>query len=140
MDSLWRLYDILDRMDLKPPLLIYDADCPLCVRFKQSLERWDSEQRITYVSLSAENVFTQFPQLDPAACAARVHYLREDGAILTGGEVITELLKHYPGVSKIAWLLETDVGKKTVEFFYQQVEAARARLKAQDEDCGSCRK
>lgn len=127
-------------MELKPPLLIYDAQCPLCLRFKQSLERLDSSGRLSYVSLDQIEVFQQFPQLDSSACAARVHYLREDGAVLTGGEVIAELLKHYPGIGKIAWLLETDVGKKTVEFFYQQVENVRQKMKADEEACGTCKK
>lgn len=123
-------------MELKPPLLLFDGDCPLCVRFKQGLERLDIEKRVTYHPIQDENVFTLFPQLDPEKCRLKVHYLREDGVVLTGSEVVTELLHHFPGVSKLGWLLDSDVGRKTVDFFYNQVELMRQRLK--DKDCVSC--
>lgn len=125
-------------MELKLPLLLYDAECPLCVRFKQGLERLDVGKRVTYHPLQDESVFTQFPQLDPAVCRTEVHYVREDGTVLKGGEVVTELLRHFPGVDKMAWLLDTDVGKKTAEFFYRTVEEARARLTKKDDDCDKC--
>ena len=126
-------------MELKLPLLVYDAQCPLCVRFKQGLERLDVERRVLYVPLQDDEVFKRYSQLDPQACAAKIHYLREDGQVLVGGEVITELLKHFPAVGKLAWLLETEVGKKTVDFFYQQVENVRQKMKAESESCPTCR-
>lgn len=98
----------------------------------------DVDKRVSYVPVSDENVFRQFPQLDPVACATRVHYVREDGAVLTGGEVITELVAHMPGAGKLAWLLETEVGKKVADFFYRHVEEARQRLKEADEACDRC--
>lgn len=127
-------------MELKLPILIYDAQCPMCVRFKQGLERWDVSKRVTYVPLDHTEVFVRYPQLSPAACAAQVHYLREDGVILSGGAVITELMKHFPAVGKLAWLLETDIGKKTADFFYKQVDGVRQKMKADEEACGTCRK
>ena len=126
-------------MELKPPLLLYDAECPLCVRFKQGLERLDVDKRVNYCPIQDEHVFTLYPQLDPAACRLKVHYLREDGAVLIGGEVVTELLHHFPGVSKLGWLLDSEVGRKTVDFFYEQVEQMRRRIKEKDETCGTCR-
>ncbi len=126
-------------MELKLPLLVYDAQCPLCVRFKQGLERLDVNQRVCYVALSESEVFARYPQLNAADCASQIHYVREDGAVLVGGEVITELLKHFPAVGKLAWLLETEVGKKAVNFFYQQVENLRQKIKADEESCPTCR-
>lgn len=125
-------------MELKPPLLLYDADCPLCVRFKQGLERLDVDKRVTYCPIQNEEVFAQFTQLDRLACRQKVHYLREDGAVLTGGEVVTELLHHFPGVSKFGWLLDSEIGRKTVDFFYEQVEQMRTRMKEKEESCGTC--
>ncbi|MBY0518702.1 MAG: DUF393 domain-containing protein [Bacteriovoracaceae bacterium] len=126
-------------MELKLPLLVYDAQCPLCVRFKQGLERWDTTNRICYVPLENPDVFIKYPQLSFEACREKVHYLKEDGEILIGADVVSELIRHYPGVGKLAWLLETDVGKKTVEFFYQKVESVRQKIKSDEEKCGTCR-
>jgi predicted DCC family thiol-disulfide oxidoreductase YuxK len=127
-------------MELKLPLLIYDAQCPMCQRFKQGLERWDLSGRVCYVPLDHAEVFARYPQLDREACEARVHYLREDGVVLTGADVVTELVKHFPAVGKLAWLLETDMGKKTAEFFYKQIDSVRQKMKAEEESCGTCPK
>lgn len=126
-------------MELKPPLLLYDSDCPLCVRFKQGLERLDVEKRVTYHPIQDETVFKLFPQLTLEECRLKVHYLREDGFVLKGSEVVTELLHHFPGVSKFGWLLDSDVGRKTVDFFYNQVELIRQRMKDKDNGCGDCK-
>lgn len=125
-------------MELKLPLLLYDAECPLCVRFKQGLERLDAHHRVQFVPLQEEQVFSRFPQLDREACRAKVHYLRENGDVLVGSEVVTELLKHYPGVEKLGWLLDSEVGRKTVDFFYQQVENFRQKALADKESCERC--
>ncbi len=124
-------------MELKTPLLIYDADCPLCVRFKQGLERLDPSGRVTYHPLGDERVFTAFPQLDPMACRERIHYVKEDGTVLAGSDVVVELLTHFPGVEKFAWLIESGMGRKAVDFFHRTAEAARERLRHKD-DCGTC--
>ncbi len=59
--------------------------------------------------------------------------------ILSGQEVVDELLKTLPGVSKFAWLLENEQGKKVKDFFYQKVEELREIAKKKDEgDCNQC--
>jgi predicted DCC family thiol-disulfide oxidoreductase YuxK len=126
-------------MDYKLPLLIYDDQCPLCVRFKQGLERLDLNHIITYVPLSSESVFTQFTQLDPQACRTKVHFLRADGVVVTGQEVVVEVIKIIPGVGKLAWLLETEVGKSASSYFLDHVENLRKKLQEKDKNCGTCR-
>lgn len=124
-------------MELKLPILLYDGDCPLCVRFKQGLERLDVENRVTYWPIQNAEVFQRFSQLDRGACQQKVHYLREDGTVLSGGAVVTELLHHFPGISKLGWLLDSEIGRKTVDYFYDQVEQLRSRMK-EKENCGTC--
>jgi predicted DCC family thiol-disulfide oxidoreductase YuxK len=125
-------------MELKLPLLIYDDQCPLCVRFKQGLERLDLNHILTYVPLSSESVFKQFPQLDPEICRTKVHFLRTDGGVVTGQEVVVEVVKIIPGVGKLAWLLETDVGKSASSYFLDHVENLRKKLQEKDKSCGTC--
>ncbi len=125
-------------MDYKLPLLIYDDQCPLCVRFKQGLERLDLNHIITYVPLSSESVFTQFSQLDPEACRTKVHFIRSDGGVVTGKDVVVEVIKIIPGVGKLAWLLETDVGKSASSYFFDHVESIRKKIQEKDKSCGTC--
>jgi len=125
-------------MDYKLPLLIYDDQCPLCLRFKQGLERFDLNRIITYVPLSSEDVFAHFPQLNREKCRTKVHYIREDGSVLMGNEVVSEVMKNIPAVGKLAWLLETDVGKSVSNYFFDHVEKIRKKIQEDSEDCGTC--
>ena len=58
--------------------------------------------------------------------------------ILSGQEVVDELLKTLPGVSKLAWLLDNEQGKKVKEFFYNKVEELREIAKKKEEGCDQC--
>ena len=125
-------------MELKLPLLIYDDQCSMCLRFKQGLERLDLNHEINYVPLSNTHIFNLFPQVSLDACKAKVHLIKADGSVITGSEVVTEVIKVIPGVARLAWLLETEVGKSASAFFYEHVESIRKKLKDKDKDCGSC--
>lgn len=107
------------------PCLLYDSECTMCTRFKQALERIPGADSITKVSIHNNEIYTYFPSLDPAQCNQEVHLIDEDENILSGAEVITYLAKKFPGVKKIAWLLETNVGKKSLDYFYKMVSKYR---------------
>jgi predicted DCC family thiol-disulfide oxidoreductase YuxK len=126
-------------MEFKLPLLVYDDQCPMCVRFKQGLERWEALSHITYIPLSDSGVFEIYPQINQEECKAKVHYIKEDGSVVAGGEVITEIIKIYPAASKLSWLLDSEVGKATADFFYDHLDKVRQKLKELDTDCSDCR-
>lgn len=73
------------------------------------------------------------------ACLEQVHMITSDCRILKGREVVDELTETLPGVSKFAWLLDNDQGKKVKDFFYQKVEELREISKQKSEgDCNQC--
>jgi len=125
-------------MEFKLPLILYDAQCPLCLRFKQALEHLDESKTISYVPIDTPEIYEKFPQLDRVACQQRVHLLRADGSVLSGGELIAEVVRTIPQVARLAWLLESEAGKKASEFFYRTVDTLRQRLKDADEGCDDC--
>jgi predicted DCC family thiol-disulfide oxidoreductase YuxK len=120
------------------PVVLYDPDCPLCLRFKQGLEHLD--RNLTFVSARDPEVYLEFTELDPVYCLEKVHLVTADRVVLVGPEVIDHLIRTLPAVSKLAWLLENEQGKKVKEFFYQKVEELRELSKKKDSDCGTCPK
>ncbi len=118
------------------PLVLFDPECPLCLRFKQGLEHLDKS--LSFVSARDEEVFNEFPELSRQACLEKVHLITAEREILSGPEVIDYLLKTLPGVSKLAWLLDNEQGRKVKEFFYQKVEELRELTNKKDEDCNQC--
>src|SRR3989344_4920216 len=107
-------------MKYQLPLILYDPECPLCLRFKQGLHYLDKS--LTFVSAREDEVYQFYPELNRQACLEKVHMLLEDKSILSGPEVVDHLVKTLPGVSKFSWLLENEQGKKIKDFFYQKVE------------------
>ncbi len=118
------------------PLVLYDPECPLCLRFKQGLEHLD--RKLNFVSARDEEIYSEFPELNRQTCLEKVHLITTEREIKSGSEVVDYLLRTLPGVSKLAWLLDNDQGKKVKEFFYQKVEELRELTKKQDEGCDQC--
>lgn len=118
------------------PLILFDPECPLCLRFKQGLEHLDKS--LNFISAREENVYEKFPELNREACLAKVHLITPEMKILSGPEVVDYLLTTMPGVSKLAWLLDNDQGRRVKEFFYQKVEELRELTTKKDSDCEQC--
>lgn len=117
------------------PLVLFDPECPLCLRFKQGLEFMDKS--LNFVSAREEDVYQHFPELNRQACLEQVHLLTLDRQILRGPEVVDHLLHTLPGVSKLAWLLDNEQGRKVKDYFYQKVEELR-ELSQKKDDCQQC--
>jgi predicted DCC family thiol-disulfide oxidoreductase YuxK len=118
------------------PLVLYDPECPLCLRFKQGLEHLD--RKLNFVSARDEEIYIEFPELNRQTCLEKVHLITTLREIKSGSEVVDYFLHTLPGVSKLAWLLDNDQGKKVKEFFYQKVEELRELTKKQGEGCDQC--
>jgi len=118
------------------PVVLYDSECPLCLRFKQGLEFLD--KNLCFISAREDFIYTEFPELSRQACLEKVHLITEEKKILSGPEVVDYLAQKLPGVSKLGWLLDTDQGKKVKEFFYQKVEELRELTNKSHSDCNEC--
>jgi predicted DCC family thiol-disulfide oxidoreductase YuxK len=123
-------------MNYHLPLILFDPECPLCLRFKQGLEFLD--KNLNFVSAREEAVYLAFPELQRQECLATVHMITAGKEILRGPEVVEYLVKVLPGVSKLAWLLDSEQGRKVSEYFYQKVEELREIVKKKEEGCGEC--
>ncbi|MFZ4712524.1 MAG: thiol-disulfide oxidoreductase DCC family protein [Bacteriovoracaceae bacterium] len=121
---------------LKTPLLIYDSECTLCTRFKQTVERLDSAHKLNFSSIHQEEIYSQFPNLKKEDCHKIIHLIDENGKIHQGPEVIQYMAHIIPSISKFAWMLDTDVGKKALDFFYQKVNDIR---NSQLNSCEKCK-
>lgn len=88
------------------------------------------------ISIRDEETFKLYPELDIKEAHDTIHLIDEDDKIYKGGEVVTYLAHRFPGVKKFAWLLETGVGKKTVDLFYNAVNQYR---KSSLNNCKSCK-
>ena len=117
------------------PILVYDHKCTLCQRFGLSLDRLPGTDKITKVSIHDKEIFEQFPKLDKEQCDEQIHLIIEDGTILQGPEVLQSLIERFPGTSKFAWLLDNEMGKKAITYFYGMAQKYRESLLNRCDDC-----
>lgn len=123
-------------MNYQLPLVLFDPECPLCLRFKQGLGFLD--KNLTFVSAREDEVYAAFPELNRQECLEMVHMITANNKILRGPEVVDHLVETLPGVSKLAWLLDNDQGKKVKNYFYEKVEELRELTNKKDSDCNQC--
>jgi predicted DCC family thiol-disulfide oxidoreductase YuxK len=104
--------------------LLFDSECTMCKRFKQGLELIDRQKKIKFYSIHDPSTFTQFPNIKVEDAKDIVHLIKND-EVFTGGQVISELIKLYPAVNKLSWLLDSQAGKKAMDLFYDKVNELR---------------
>lgn len=121
---------------MKLPILLFDSECSLCVRFTQALKLVDKDEKINFVSVYDEKIYELYPELNKDECEEVVHYLTEDGKIFQGGAVIEHLVKEIPSVEKFAWLLESERSKNAVDAFYKKINEVRKLVKRKG--CTGC--
>ena len=122
--------------DFKLPLIVFDSECSLCVRFTQALKVLDIKNTLNFESLYNENLYKQFSNLKQAECEKEVHLVLED-KILRGPKVIEYLVEKIPGAKKISWLIESDASKGAMNLFYKKVNSIRLKQKQGCKTCGS---
>lgn len=123
-------------MKYQLPIVLYDPECPLCLRFKQGLEFLD--KNLNFISVREDLVFSAFPELNRQECLEKVHLITSDRVVLSGPDVVEYLVKTLPGVSKLSWLLDSDQGKKVKDYFYEKVEELRELSNRKKSDCEQC--
>ncbi len=108
--------------------ILYDSECMMCARFKKGLELMDKNSKITFYSIHDPKTFELFPSINPKEARSIVHLIKDDKTY-KGGEAISELIKIYPGVNKLVWLLDSQAGKKAMDLFYTKIdELKKSRL------------
>ncbi len=96
------------------------------------------DKNLHFISARDENIYIDFPELSRQDCVSTIHMITSERKIIKGPEVVDELLKTLPGVSKLAWLLDNEQGRKVKEFFYQKVEELRELTNKKDTNCRQC--
>jgi predicted DCC family thiol-disulfide oxidoreductase YuxK len=125
------------KVPFKTPLILFDEECTLCKRFKNSLEKIPGIEEFSLIPLQNEKVFSMFPQLNKEECYETLHLIDGEGNIHKGSSAIAILIEQFPIVSNFSWLVEKDMGKKTLNFFYNVVNKYRKYLKNK---CPKCKK
>ena len=81
--------------------VLYDGDCPLCLREINLLRRWDKRDRIRFTDIAASDFDTAEVGVDMETLMAEIHGRLPSGEIVIGVEVFRRL---YSAVG-LGWLV-----------------------------------
>lgn len=123
----------------KTPCLLFDSECPLCKRFKMSLERVELQGiSLSYYDIQDEGIYQAFPFLNIKRVNEEIHLVLSDKPpkVIHGAEVLKFLIDKNPKIQKFSWLIDSDMGQKAVNTFYSSVNSLRTHLRSH---CSKCK-
>lgn len=121
---------------MEKPILLFDPECPLCLRFSQALRLVDPSQTIMFQSIYEEEIYVNYPELNKEECEAIIHLIDAEGNIIRGSQVVEFLVETLPAVKKFAWLIDNESSKKAIDAFYNKVNDIRKNIKKNG--CAGC--
>lgn len=109
--------------------LLYDADCGLCIATATRLGQLVPPEKLGLLAL--QEVDSE-PELATAVegrdLGETLHFVRADGAVLTGARAALAAGRLIPVLGWYAVLLDQPVGHALLEPLYRQVAAHRRRI------------
>ncbi len=112
-------------------LLVYDADCGPCSKFKRAIDWLDRYDRLNYISLVSADELGILNSIPRSRRHKSFHLISQDGNISSGSTAIPNLLALLPlGKVSVALIHKVPEGQKIVNFLYSTF----SRL----HDTGSC--
>ncbi len=117
------------------PIILFDNKCQLCIRFKDSLLRLEGARNINAISIYDQEVYEKYPMLSEENCRQEVHFVDEDSNVYAGEKAIEKLILLFPLVRKFSWLIESNMGKKAIDYFHTMTDKYRRDLKRKCPNC-----
>lgn len=90
---------------------------------------------LRFVPLTDESIYQDYPFLSQDETQKTLHLVDENLKVLKGPEAIEYLLKNHPHSGPFLWLIESESGKKAVDYFYKKANSLREAIKA---NCPGC--
>ncbi|MFP4501950.1 MAG: thiol-disulfide oxidoreductase DCC family protein [Candidatus Hydrogenedentota bacterium] len=77
-------------------MLIYDGECPLCLRARDWLAARVPADVFTFVPCQSETRAQQAPQVTYAQCMRAMQLVLPDGTVYAGAAALPHILRHVP--------------------------------------------
>jgi predicted DCC family thiol-disulfide oxidoreductase YuxK len=109
--------------------LLYDADCGLCVQAATWLSKLVPDERLGLLPLQdvAEEPLLAL-QLHGRDLREKLHFVRGDGAVLTGAGAAIAAGRLIPVLGVYAVLLDNPVGRALLEPLYREIASHRRQI------------
>lgn len=124
------------------PVVLYDAECPLCVRQVALLQRLPRRGRLAFVPLQAALQAGTLPAgLTVERLRAQMHLVEPDGRIYAGAAAVARIAGMIPLIGALAHLYNLPLIRRVADRLYAWVARHRYRLSGRRAACtGSCQR
>lgn len=85
-------------------IMIYDAECRLCVSAKEIMGRWDAKRRLRFLPFQDPEAFSLVPDLPKIGCLNAMRVIDQEGRVSIGIDALRAILYLLPGGFIIASL------------------------------------
>lgn len=118
------------------PVVVYDGECPFCLRQVEKMKRRDPDRVFEYVPRKAEGLERRFPRLAEGDFNTGMRLVHTDGSISVGADAVYQIARRLRGWKNLAWLYRVPLLHLFFRRAYAWVAKNRQRLAR---DCGgSC--
>jgi acetyl esterase len=80
-----------------PATLIYDGQCPFCIKSAERLQRWAGPSRLEIIAMEDPGAMLHHPDLDYARTLAAVQLILSNGYLCEGAEAAANAAALKPG-------------------------------------------
>lgn len=108
--------------------LIFDDDCPVCVKATQEVEKLDDLGVVRLVPLSAAAAPAGSSALSREKMANQMHLVSSDGRVWAGADAVARLARICPRSRNLGRFLSLPGVRQVARLIYGQVARHRLRL------------
>ncbi|SRR5579875_1139172 len=116
------------------PVVVYDGECPFCIRQIDRFKRWDKKGALQYVPRQQEGLEERFPVLAQGDFNAGMRFIGTDGNVAVGADAVYEICKALPAFGAFAWIYRIPGINQLARAAYAWVAANRMKLAGQCKD------
>lgn len=109
-------------------LVLFDADCPICVRSVKELERRDRHAALEFQDIHDLEHREMDPPISPEALERSIHLVDPHGKVREGADAVEIILTLLPGLSWISWFFRVPLVRPLARLVYRLVARNRYRL------------
>jgi predicted DCC family thiol-disulfide oxidoreductase YuxK len=77
---------------MRPAVLIYDGECPVCVKAVEWVRSRSDPHAFEFLSCHSKDLLRRFPSIEKAACLQAMHLVLPGGTVLAGAQAVPEIL------------------------------------------------
>jgi predicted DCC family thiol-disulfide oxidoreductase YuxK len=110
-------------------VLLYDADCGICLATAAWLAKRVVPSRLGLLALSDADSIPRIGRLvDGRPLSTTIHFVRADDSILTGARAVIAAVRLVPRWRFVAIALDNSLGHAVLEPLYRQIASHRRRI------------